>query len=59
MGMRCFTEKEMPLVQVISFNKLLEQYDVMAKSDNEYLAEKAKVSGLTVGDLTRNMLWKS
>ncbi|MAU71525.1 MAG: GAF domain-containing protein [Pseudozobellia sp.] len=40
--MRCFTEKEMPLVQVISFNKLLEQYDVMAKSDNEYLAEKAK-----------------
>ena len=33
---------ESPLVQLVSFNKLLEQYDVMAKSDNEYLAEKAK-----------------
>lgn len=31
-----------PLVQVVSFNKLLEQYDVMAQSEDEFLSKKAK-----------------
>ncbi|NNE76468.1 MAG: GAF domain-containing protein, partial [Pricia sp.] len=34
--------KELPLVQLISFNKLLEHYDRMAQSDNFFLAKKAK-----------------
>ncbi|NHF60649.1 GAF domain-containing protein [Flavobacteriaceae bacterium TP-CH-4] len=34
--------KESPLVQLISFNKLLEQYDAMAESKDEFLAKKAK-----------------
>lgn len=34
--------KESPLVQLISFNKLLEHYDVMAQSDDVFFAEKAQ-----------------
>ncbi|SMC44523.1 GAF domain-containing protein [Cellulophaga tyrosinoxydans] len=34
--------QQSPLNQVISFNKLLEHYDVMAKSDDKFIAEKAK-----------------
>ncbi|MFK5974065.1 MAG: hypothetical protein QM485_12410, partial [Flavobacteriaceae bacterium] len=33
---------ELPIKQLISFNKLLEYYDVMAKSDDAFLAAKAK-----------------
>ncbi|MGI9551969.1 MAG: hypothetical protein ACR2MT_12280, partial [Aurantibacter sp.] len=33
---------ESPLTQFISFNKLLEQYEAMAKGDDEFLAKKAK-----------------
>ena len=35
-------DAELPMTQYISFNKLLEQYDVMAKSENKFLARKAK-----------------
>ncbi len=35
-------QKETPLLQLISFNKLLEKYDLMAKSEDEFLAKKAK-----------------
>ena len=31
-----------PLDQIISFNKLLEQYDVLAQSENSFIAQKAK-----------------
>ena len=31
-----------PLKKYISFNKLLKQYDAMAESDDEFLAQKAK-----------------
>jgi len=34
--------QESPLTQYISFNKLLKHYDVMAESDDEFLAQKAK-----------------
>ncbi|MBQ4913002.1 GAF domain-containing protein [Maribacter sp. MMG018] len=34
--------KELPLMQLISFNKLLQKYEVMAKSDDEFLARKAR-----------------
>tara|TARA_R110000868_G_scaffold125037_2_gene330366 strand:+ start:32164 stop:34539 length:2376 start_codon:yes stop_codon:yes gene_type:complete len=34
--------RESPLNQVISFNKILKQYDALAKSDDEFLANKAK-----------------
>ncbi|SHI34294.1 GAF domain-containing protein [Pseudozobellia thermophila] len=34
--------KELPLMQLISFNKLLRNYEVMAKSDDEFLAQKAR-----------------
>ncbi len=34
--------KESPLVQLISFNKLLEHYDVMAQSDDAFFAKKAQ-----------------
>ncbi len=34
--------KDSPLVHHISFEKLLQRYDVMAKSDNEFLAANAK-----------------
>ena len=34
--------EDTPLVQLISFNSLLEQYDVMANSEDEILAIKAK-----------------
>ncbi len=33
---------ELPLMQLISFNKLLEHYDLMAKSENTFEANKAK-----------------
>lgn len=36
------SEKESPLVQVISFDKLLRHYDAMAQSDDDFLAAKAK-----------------
>ena len=35
-------EKESPLVQLISFDKLLRYYDAMAKSEDTFLASKAK-----------------
>lgn len=35
-------EKEMPMVHLISFDKLLKQYDAMAKSDDPLLAARAK-----------------
>ncbi|WP_430906172.1 GAF domain-containing protein [Maribacter sp. 2-571] len=35
-------QRDSPLLQCISFNKLLEQYDVMAQSDDVFLAKKAK-----------------
>ncbi len=35
-------EGEFPLERMISFHKLLEQYDIMAESDDEFLARKAK-----------------
>ncbi len=35
-------EKELPLVLQVSFDKLLRYYDVMAKSEDGYLAGKAK-----------------
>ncbi|WP_291869762.1 GAF domain-containing protein [Maribacter sp.] len=34
--------EDFPLVRLISFNKLLQHYDEMANSDDEYLAHKAK-----------------
>ena len=34
--------KESPLVQLISFNKLLERYDAMAQSEDAFMAKKAK-----------------
>lgn len=40
--MRGLHEKESPLKQVISFNKLLEKYELMAKGDDAILAEKAQ-----------------
>ena len=40
--MKGVTEKEFPLSQLISFNKLLERYEEMASSDDAYLAERAK-----------------
>ncbi len=33
---------EAPLIQLVSFNKLLEQYDAMLESDNEQLRQRAK-----------------
>lgn len=33
---------ELPLIPMISFNKLLEQYDAMAKSKDQFLSAKAK-----------------
>ena len=36
------SDKESPMSYSISFNKLLEQYDVMAKSEDKVIAEKAK-----------------
>ncbi|MEL6917448.1 MAG: GAF domain-containing protein [Bacteroidota bacterium] len=33
---------ESPLISLISFNKLLEQYDAMAKSKDKFISEKAK-----------------
>ncbi len=36
------TQRDSPLLQLVSFNKLLEQYDAMAQSDDEFLAKKAK-----------------
>ncbi|MGB6150773.1 MAG: GAF domain-containing protein [Pricia sp.] len=36
------TEKDSPLIQLISFDKLLQQYDAMAQSDDNFLAKKAK-----------------
>lgn len=42
MGMANLNYKELPLKQLISFNKLLQRYEVMAQSDNEYLAKKAR-----------------
>ncbi len=36
------SEKESPLIQVISFDKLLRQYDIMAQSEDYLLATKAK-----------------
>ena len=35
--------EETPLVQLISFNALLKQYELMAKSENSFLASKAKL----------------
>ncbi|MCM4166875.1 hypothetical protein KCTC52924_01730 [Arenibacter antarcticus] len=35
-------EKILPIQHLISFNKLLQQYEEMAKGDDEYLAKKAK-----------------
>ncbi len=35
-------ETESPVIFHISFNKLLERYDVMAKGDDRYLADKAQ-----------------
>ncbi len=35
-------EKEMPLRHLISFNKLLERYEAMAKSKDPFLAKRAK-----------------
>jgi len=35
-------EKESPLIQVISFDKLLRHYDAMAQSEDDFLATKAK-----------------
>ena len=37
-----FYEEEFPLDRLISFNKLLEVYDRMAQSEDEYLATRAK-----------------
>ena len=37
-----FDEEEFPLQRLISFHKLLEQYDVMAESDDPFLVSKAK-----------------
>ncbi|MGB5499346.1 MAG: GAF domain-containing protein [Maribacter sp.] len=37
-----FDEEEFPLQRFISFHKLLEQYDVMAESDDPFLVSKAK-----------------
>jgi len=36
------TSTELPLVPMISFNKLLERYEIMAKSKDKFLAAKAK-----------------
>lgn len=36
------SDRESPMVQHISFNKLLEQYDAMAKSKDRFLSAKAK-----------------
>ncbi len=36
------SDRESPMLQIISFNKLLEQYDVMAKSKDPFLAAKAQ-----------------
>ncbi len=36
------TSTDLPMQHLISFNKLLEHYDVMAKSDDQFLAAKAK-----------------
>lgn len=36
------TETDSPLVQLISFDKLLQQYDAMAQSDDVFMAKKAK-----------------
>jgi len=33
---------ESPLIQLISFNKILQQYEAMAEGEDEYLAAKAK-----------------
>ncbi|WP_350286810.1 GAF domain-containing protein [uncultured Croceitalea sp.] len=33
---------EAPLIQLVSFNKLLEHYDEQAKSDDQFLADRAK-----------------
>ncbi len=40
--MGSYLGKEIPMVQLISFGKLLRQYDVMAKSKDKFLATKAK-----------------
>ena len=40
--MGSYLGKEIPIVQLISFDKLLRQYDVMAKSTDKFLATKAK-----------------
>ena len=40
--MKAENSKESPLAQLISFNKLLERYEVMAQSDDIFLAKKAK-----------------
>ncbi|MGB5821055.1 MAG: GAF domain-containing protein, partial [Saonia sp.] len=40
--MENYYKGELPLKSLISFNKLLEQYDVMAKSEDKFLAAKAK-----------------
>ena len=37
-----YYEEEFPLERLISFHKLLEQYDEMAKGDDEFMAKKAK-----------------
>jgi hypothetical protein len=37
-----FDEEEFPLQRLISFQKLLEHYDVMAESDDPFLVSKAK-----------------
>lgn len=37
-----FYDDEFPLDAVISFNKLLQEYDRMAEGDDEFLARKAK-----------------
>ncbi|MEO9892138.1 GAF domain-containing protein [Aurantibacter sp.] len=34
--------KELPLQQYVSFNKLLKHYEVVAKGDDEFLAERAR-----------------
>ncbi|MGB7396054.1 MAG: GAF domain-containing protein [Pricia sp.] len=40
--MEAKTEKDSPLVQLISFEKLLRRYDDMAQSEDAYLAKKAE-----------------
>jgi len=40
--MAMIDKRESPLVQLISFNKLLERYDAMLKSEDSFIAKKAK-----------------